>query len=191
MQFIKNFLEQAQSTSGRGRYSQASRPPGLRGKEIGLYYRNKNIERQKRNAPEMLRLSPEVEQRIQTILNNSKSFYNSISYESFKSEHGNKYHQMHDMQFKRKFLDIVYGNMQDNLAQAMNVRSKLRRDSDIDRMLQSEYREKQSQEAYKNMLKFRIKLPAYKKKSEILELIDDNQVVVISGETGMLFTNIR
>lgn len=186
MQFIKHFLEQAQSTSGHGKsYSQTSRPPGLKGKEIGLYYRNKNIERQKkRNAPEVLKLSPEVEQRIQTILNNSKSFYNSVSYESFKSEHGNKYHQIHDKQFKRKFLDIVYGDIQDNLAKAMNVRSKLQRSSDIDRMLQNEYREKQTQEAYKNMLKFRLKLPAYKKKSEILQLVDDNQVVVISGETG-------
>ncbi|XP_071653417.1 ATP-dependent DNA/RNA helicase DHX36 [Temnothorax longispinosus] len=177
--------EQTQSsTSGRGRaYSQAQRPPGLRGKEIGLYYRNKNLERQKRNAQEVLRLSPRVEQRIKAILNNSKSFYNS-SYENCKSEHGNKYHQIHDTQFKRKFLDIIYGDMQQNIAKAMNVQSKLQRDSDTDRILQNEYREKQRQDAYRAMLKFRSKLPAYEKKSEILQLVDDNQVVVISGETG-------
>lgn len=178
-----NRNEQTQSTSGQGRaYSQTRRPPGLRGKEIGLYYRNKNIERKKKNTPEMFKLSFQTEQRIKVILNDSKRFYNLIPHENFKSEDG-KY-QIHDIQFRRKFLDIIHGDMQQNLAKAISVRSKLQRNSDVDRILQSEYREKQSQEAYKNMLKFRSKLPAYKKKSEILQLIEDNQVVVISGETG-------
>ncbi|XP_025987065.2 ATP-dependent DNA/RNA helicase DHX36 [Solenopsis invicta] len=168
---------QSQSTSGRGR------PPGLRGKEIGLYYRNKNIEREKRNSSARLKLSPEIEQRIKTILYNSKSYYNLTSYDDFKSE-DSRYHQIHDVQFKRKFLTIINGDMQQNLARAMTAKSKLQRNSDIDRILQKEYREKQSEDAYQSMLKFRSKLPAYKKKSEILQLIEDNQVVVISGETG-------
>lgn len=185
MQFIiKFFLEQAQSsTSGRGR-AYSGRPPGLRGKEIGLYYRNKNIERQKRNA-EVLRLSSAVQQKLKAMLNNSKSFYNSITQESFKSEPFSEYYKIHDTQFKRKFFDIVYGDIQHNLAKAMNMKSKLERNGDIDEILQNEYRKMQNRDAYQNMLKFRLKLPAYKKKSEILELIDNNQVVVISGETGM------
>ncbi|XP_012525529.1 ATP-dependent DNA/RNA helicase DHX36 [Monomorium pharaonis] len=174
----RNKDEQVQSTSGCGR---GQRPPGLRGKEIGLYYRNKNIERQKRDSAEVLRLSAQTEQRIKIILNNSKSFYNSDSYDS--PEH-KKSPQFHDMQFKRKFLNIIHGDIQQNLAKAMTTKSKLQRNSDIDRILQQEYREKQKEDAYRNMLKFRTKLPAHKKKSEILQLIDDNQVVVISGETG-------
>lgn len=163
----------------------------MRGKEIGLYYRNKSIEQRKKKA-EVLRLSPETEQKIKTILNNLKSFHNPIFPESCKSEHG-KYSQIHDTQFKRKFLDIVYGDMRHNLAKAMNVKSKLERNSGIDRILRNEYKEKQSQDTYENMLKFRLKLPAYKKKLEILQLIEDNQVVVISGETGKLqklFVNV-
>lgn len=158
----------------------------MRGKDIGLYYRNKNIEKQKKQKNEVLKLSPEVEQRIKTILDNSKTFYNSISYDSFKFDDSSKYHQMHDIQFKRKFLDIVYGDMQQNLAKAMSAKSRLQRNSDLDRILQNEYREKQRQDVYQKMLKFRSKLPAYKKRSEILQLIEDNQVVVISGETGKL-----
>lgn len=163
----------------------------MRGKEIGLYYRNKSIEQRKKKE-EVLRLSPETEQKIKTILNNSKSFYNPIFLESCKSERG-KYSQIHDTQFKRKFLDTIYGDMQHNLAKAMNVKSKLERNSEIDRILRNEYKEKQSQDTYQNMLKFRLKLPAYKKKLEILQLIEDNQVVVISGETGKLqklFVNV-
>lgn len=166
MQFIlKNFLEQTQLSTSGCRKVHSSRPPGLKGREIGLYYRNKNIERRKESAPEVIR--SEVKQRLETMLNNSKSFYNSISYKNFKFK---PYHQISDIE--------------QNLVEAMNVR--LERNSDIDRMLQNEYREKQNQDAYENTLKFRLKLPAYKKKSEILQLIDDNQVVVISGETGML-----
>lgn len=141
-------------------------------------------QKQKRNAMEVLSLPSEVEQRLKTMLNNSKSFYNSISHESFLSEPNSEYHQIQDVQFKRKFLDIVHGNIQQNLAKAMKVKSKLERNIDIDKIFQNEYKEKQTQDAYQNILKFRLKLPAYKKKSEILQLIEDNQVVVISGETG-------
>lgn len=41
------------------------------------------------------------------------------------------------------------------------------------------------------MCEIRKKLPSYSKKNEILELIRNNQVILISGETGMYFnTNI-
>ncbi|XP_018048888.1 PREDICTED: ATP-dependent RNA helicase DHX36 isoform X1 [Atta colombica] len=178
-------LEQIQSTSGNGNtYSQARRPPGLRGKEIGMYYRNKNREKQKKKTLEVLKLSFHIQQSIKAMLNNAERYYNPVFCANFESEQGNKYHQFHDTQFKRKFLEIINGNIQQNLAKAMNVTSKLQRNSDIDRILQNDYRQKHNQDAYNNMLKFRLKLPAYKKRSEILQLVEDNQVVVISGETG-------
>lgn len=37
---------------------------------------------------------------------------------------------------------------------------------------------------YNNMLRVREKLPSYKMRHDIMKLIHDNQVVVISGETG-------
>ena len=39
------------------------------------------------------------------------------------------------------------------------------------------------------MLAFRKKLPSYKMRDEIIQKIKDNQVLVISGETGNLWNN--
>lgn len=180
-----NREEQMQSSaSGYGRpYSGRPRhPPGLTGKEIGLFYRNLN--RQKKKQPPTLRLSPRIEQKIKTILNNSKSFYSSIFDERCNSEYDDKYQHIHDSQFKRKFLEIINGNIEHNLVKAINMESKLQRNSNMDTILLNEYKDKQIQDNYLNMLKFRQKLPVYHKKSEILQLIKDNQVIVISGETG-------
>ncbi|KAM0728608.1 ATP-dependent DNA/RNA helicase DHX36 [Formica fusca] len=175
------------SASGHGgSYSQTRRPPpGLKGKEIGLFYRNLNREKKKKKSP-VFRLLPHVEERIKTILNNSKSFRSLIFDERSNSEYDDddKYHHIHDSQFKRKFLEIINGDIEHNLAKAISMESKLQRNSDVDRILLNEYKDKQIQNDYQNMLKFRLKLPAYRKKSEILQLIKDNQVVVISGETG-------
>jgi len=133
-----------------------------------------------------LNLSSSVEQMIQSVINNSKSYFNSVSNKKSTSEYGNKYHHIHDSQFKRKFLEIINGDIQHNLAKAISMESRLQRDSNIDKMLLNDYKEKQLQNDYLKMLKFRTKLPVYQKKSEILQLIEDNQVVVISGETGKL-----
>ncbi|EFN61923.1 Probable ATP-dependent RNA helicase DHX36 [Camponotus floridanus] len=180
-----NREEQMQSSaSGYGRpYSQRPRhPPGLKGKEIGLFYRNLN--REKKKEQPTLRLSPHIEQKIKTILNNSKSFYSSIFDERCNSEYDDKYQHIHDSQFKRKFLEIINGNIEHNLVKAISMEVKLQRNSNMDTILLNEYKDKQIQDNYLNMLKFRQKLPVYHKKSEILQLIKDNQVIVISGETG-------
>ncbi|KAL6449085.1 hypothetical protein ACFW04_000652 [Cataglyphis niger] len=176
------------SASGQGGSSSRRPPPGLKGKEIGLFYRNLNKEKlkqreKKKNSP-VFRLLPDTEERIKTILNYSKSFRSLICDESSNSEHDDKYHHIHDSQFKRKFLEIINGDIEHNLAKAINMESELQRNSDIDKILLNEYKDKQIQSDYQNMLKFRLKLPAYHKKSEILQLVKDNQVVVISGETG-------
>ncbi|XP_014478437.1 PREDICTED: ATP-dependent RNA helicase DHX36 [Dinoponera quadriceps] len=161
-------------------------PPGLRGKEIGLYYRDRNREKAKHaneNSP-VLKLSSYLSDRIKTILNISKLSCESPSDADEKPESQNNYRHISDSQFKRKFLEIVNGNIQSNIAMALNMESKLQRTCYLDKALQAEYDDKQDQTEYKNMLKFRSKLPAYQKRSEILQLIQDNQVVVISGETG-------
>jgi len=142
----------------------------------------------------VLKLLPQVEHRIKSILNNSKKFYNILSDKKSDFEYSNKYDYISDSQFKRKFLEIIQGDIQHNLAKAMLMESNLQRNSEIDKTLLNEYKEKQIQNDYLNMLKFRVKLPVYHKKSEILKLIKNNQIVVISGETGKLpklFSNIK
>jgi len=55
----------------------------------------------------------------------------------------------------------------------------------VDHQLNEELKEKRESNAkYKKMLEFRQKLPSWQKQDEILQIIRENQVVVISGETG-------
>lgn len=187
--FIANFLELF-STSQHGQaYSQDNarkHPPELRGKEIGMYYRNKRKDKMEKKDTFLLNFSPYLEQMIKSVVKDSQNYFNSFSNEQSTCEYGDKYRHIHDSQFKRKFLEIVNGDIQHNLAKAMAMESKLKRNNDMDRMLLNEYKEKQLQDDYLKMLKCRMNLPAHKKKLEILRLIEDNQVVVISGETGKL-----
>lgn len=179
-----NFLEQSQSSESGHGGAYSRRPPGLKGKEIGLYYRNKNREKAQKKNTEVLKLLPQVEHKIKSILNDSKTFYNGLSDKRSSFEYSNNYDYISDSQFKRKFLEIINGDIQHSLAKAMIMESKLQRNNEIDRTLLNEYKGKQIQNDYLNMLKFRMKLPAYHKKAEILKLVENNQVIVISGETG-------
>lgn len=176
------------SIRGRKQGHPPGHPPGLRGKEIGLYYRDRNRAKAKHaraNSP-VLKLSSYLGLRIKATLELTKLSYKLPSEFDGKSECENKYHHISDSQFKKKFLEIINGNIQCNLATAMSMASKLQKNSILDKALQTEFENKQNQSDYKDMLKFRSKLPAYQRKSEILQLIKDNQVVVISGETGKL-----
>ena len=94
------------------------------------------------------------------------------------------YDHIGDSQFKQKFLKIISGNIQDNLSQQMLIEPKLKRNPEVDKSLCEELGNKNYTNNYKSMLKFRSKLPAYTMRSDILEIIKENQVVVISGETG-------
>ncbi|KAM3875184.1 ATP-dependent DNA/RNA helicase DHX36 [Diretmus argenteus] len=58
------------------------------------------------------------------------------------------------------------------------------RDKTLDDYLQRDLQSKQSDSKYQEMLKFRERLPSYRKREELVELINSNRVLVVSGETG-------
>lgn len=58
------------------------------------------------------------------------------------------------------------------------------KDSSLDTFLKQDLQIKRSDQKYKEMLKFREKLPAYAKKEEVVQLINSHRVLVVSGETG-------
>ncbi|KAK2912420.1 ATP-dependent DNA/RNA helicase DHX36 [Channa argus] len=58
------------------------------------------------------------------------------------------------------------------------------RDSSLDDYLKRDLQSKKSDPKYKEMLKFREKLPSFRKKEELVKLINSNRVLVVSGETG-------
>ncbi|CAK9812236.1 ATP-dependent DNA/RNA helicase DHX36 [Anthophora quadrimaculata] len=179
-----------ENTGAQGQSSRGQRhPPWLKGKEIGLYYRNKAREKKGLGNVQIIKLPENVQSRITRALDNFTEYYDSLYNNHAYVKHTNsklenKYMHIHDSQFKRKFLNIVSGNIQENLAKSLFINSKLERDSDLDDLLLKEYSAKQFSREYVNMVKFRLKLPAFQKQSEILELLKENQVVVISGETG-------
>lgn len=63
----------------------------------------------------------------------------------------------------------------------------LDRNPSIDRKLKEMLLEKKANSRrYQSMYEVRKKLPSFRMQDQILKLIDKNQVVVISGETGKL-----
>ncbi|XP_076654311.1 ATP-dependent DNA/RNA helicase DHX36 [Halictus rubicundus] len=172
------------SRSGRGQ----GRPPWLRGEEIGLYYRDRGKAMKAQQVAKVITIPENVEHKLQRALN-TKGFYNKLNNSQEQAENTNrkleeKYSYIQDAQFKRKFLNIVSGNIQENICKALLQSSRLERNSNLDDMLLAEYRSKISSEEYESMLEFRTRLPAYQERSKILKLVKENQVVVISGETG-------
>ncbi|XP_015113650.1 ATP-dependent DNA/RNA helicase DHX36 [Diachasma alloeum] len=168
---------------GRGR-GRGGHPPGLKGKEIGLYYRDKA---RKNDAKEhYFSLAPMVEETVETLLTRLKTPYaqESDSPDEATDYFNDKYNHIKDSQFKRKFLDIVSGSIQQNLSRALLMTSKLIKNDKIDKQLIDEQSDRESLDDYQRMLDFRSKLPSYKMREEILDLIHGNQVLVISGETG-------
>ncbi|XP_061538269.1 ATP-dependent DNA/RNA helicase DHX36 [Phycodurus eques] len=61
---------------------------------------------------------------------------------------------------------------------------EIARDVLLDESLKRDLQSKKSHPKYKEMLTFREKLPSYGKKEELVRLINSNQVLVVSGETG-------
>ncbi|KAL0871258.1 hypothetical protein ABMA27_005015 [Loxostege sticticalis] len=90
--------------------------------------------------------------------------------------------------FKYGYNDIITGTfrekLEERLAKGINITSN---GGDVESLNLIYYEERinnMSKSNFKNMLKFRETLPAYKKTEQLLEVINNNQVVVISGETG-------
>ncbi|XP_043506605.1 ATP-dependent DNA/RNA helicase DHX36 isoform X2 [Frieseomelitta varia] len=143
----------------------------------------------KQKSTKVIKLSEHVQVQIERVLYNSKGYYEKLYNNAYAEDtlHGtleNKYMHIHDSQFKRKFMNMVSGNLHENLDRALLVKSRLERDSDLDKMLFNEFKVKTATQEYQSMEKIRLKLPAHHKKVDILRLLKTNQVIVISGETG-------
>ena len=174
---------------GRGdrndRGGRGGHPPWLKGKEIGLYYRDKAKRNNHRNeiTSNTVKLDIEIERRIRSLID-----FKSYAYKRQTSTADNRFDNMYthitDSQFKEKFLRIISGNIQENLVKSILTKSKLKKNQLLDENLLQEHLKMVSSKQYMSMLKFRSKLPAYNKQEEILNLLKQHQVIVISGETG-------
>ncbi|KAK0172162.1 hypothetical protein PV328_005512 [Microctonus aethiopoides] len=204
---VNGVNEKGQRHENRGGNSQGGKtgrgghPPGLKGKAIGLFYRNQAMMKKATmgekslnfNEPHYYSIDPTTEEIIVDLLrgsykedvsNDAKDSKDTVSNENDVENITKNYGHIKESQFKKKFLDIISGSIQEKLAQSMSLTPSFIKNDKLDKLLKEEQANREKSSRYQNMMEFRSKLPSFKMKDEILNIIDKNQVVVISGETG-------
>uniref|UniRef100_A0A5F8HEV5 ATP-dependent DNA/RNA helicase DHX36 n=2 Tax=Monodelphis domestica TaxID=13616 RepID=A0A5F8HEV5_MONDO len=194
------------SGGGRGRH-----PGHLKGRDIGLWYarkqgqKSKDAERQERAV---VRMDERREEQIVQLLNsvqtkNDKDSQPQISWFS-PEDHGygaevpvqnkptseNKFleKEKKTLDQEKKFIDR--GKKLADMGKSFVDRDseyllqENEPDVDLDQQLKEDLKRKKSDPRYIEMQHFREKLPSYGMQKELVNLINNNQVTVISGETG-------
>ncbi|GLH02661.1 ATP-dependent RNA helicase DHX8 [Gryllus bimaculatus] len=96
-----------------------------------------------------------------------------------------KYQHIPDSVFKRKFLQNIVGNFRASKGIPRDIPCALERNATLDFNLKTKLTDQmQNSPGYKRMMQVRSQLPVFESKDYILDMIKENQVVVISGETG-------
>ncbi|XP_070555588.1 ATP-dependent DNA/RNA helicase DHX36-like isoform X1 [Ptychodera flava] len=163
-----DFAEEGGERCGSGGRGRGSRPPaGLKGREIGMWYRQKSLAKKKQ---------AEVAQRPKVEMDSQREEQISKLLEDIETE------------------NITDSDSSEDCSEAASqitdpartyYSKPLIKNYAIDRKLKEELNNKRvGNRRYKEMQKFREKLPTYKMREEVLELIKAHQVCVISGETG-------
>ena len=152
-----------------GRGGRGGPPRGLRGKDIGLYYAKKSRERNAKNLTE-LEIPTAQKSQIQNLIRNFPPL---------------KPQQEENSVFLQKYRENLRKNAAKTPDNDWIPDDEIPRDTDLDTRLKTRFVEIGNlSDHYKKMEEFRKKLPAYKLKRELTDLIRENQSVVISGETG-------
>ncbi len=187
----------ARGGGGRGRGGRGrGRPPGLRGKDIGLYYARKQ---QEKKSSQRSYISIDHHSKNDIVQMFKKMTHLHPQGVSF---YARDHEESSFMETYRENLHANAANDQGSVGcnndppedwedleasaeQLSDLSSPTSGGSRQDEYLRRELASKlASDESYKAMLRFREKLPAFKKRDEILEKLEANQVVVVSGETG-------
>lgn len=100
------------------------------------------------------------------------------------SSAADRYSHISESSFKRKFLQNITGNIEANLKRSLLMGTSLAQDKELDKLFKMRLIDKQNSKHYQKMMEFRQKLPSFGMKDQILDLVEQNQVTVISGETG-------
>ncbi|XP_055638233.1 ATP-dependent DNA/RNA helicase DHX36 [Toxorhynchites rutilus septentrionalis] len=159
-------------------------PPGLQGRELGLYYRDrmtkKRKEMEKRKVVDITIPRWQI-QEIREQLNLNGDRENVDFFKHFvQSDEINSV-------FKNEYLRVIKTSLHQILLEESRKVAKTPDQEQID------HREKLNEQLYQDFLQKRVlseiraareRLPAYKHRHGILGMIDTNQVILIKGETG-------
>jgi len=95
-----------------------------------------------------------------------------------------RYSHISESSFKHKFLQNITGNIEANIDRSLLVGTSLTQEKELDELFKVRLLAKENSKHYQKMREFRQKLPSFGMKNKILELVEQNQIIVISGETG-------
>lgn len=110
-----------------------------------------------------------------------EAILNSTSYKNLFVIDNNLYDHVEDSVFKRDFLRVINETIDEKL---MKIPADITEEPRLDEHYYNELLSKEDNPKYREMLKKRRRLPSFNMKDVILKVVAENQVVVISGETG-------
>ncbi|KAM4769881.1 ATP-dependent DNA/RNA helicase DHX36 [Cyanocitta cristata] len=173
---------------GRGRH-----PGHLRGREIGLWYarkqgqKNRDADRQQRAV---VRMDERREEQIVQLLNSVQT-KNDKEQEAMSwwsgDEEGPTPEQPAKVKPDAEKAPVRQRPAFEQTSLDWDVEylcEKNEQDADLDERLKEDLMKKRSDPKYIEMQRFREKLPSYGMREELVKLINNNRVTVISGETG-------
>ncbi|KAM3186116.1 hypothetical protein ACTXT7_004995 [Hymenolepis weldensis] len=165
------------------------RPPHLKGKEIGLWH----AQQSRRNREEIALLQAEaftLDQKIvERIAGVVKAAEKQRLFSPKKKKSKNQLtaspNKVIEILDERDFDEAAVSVDDDEEGNTISSNFvNLQKRTELDRTLREEMTQKMLSSDYQSMNRKRKQLPTFAKKQEFLDLVDNNQVVVISGETG-------
>ncbi|NXD93348.1 DHX36 helicase, partial [Chaetorhynchus papuensis] len=178
----------AGAPGGRGRH-----PGHLKGREIGLWYARKQGQKSRdadRQQRAVVRMDERREEQIVQLLNSVQT-KNDKEQEAMSwwsgDEEGPTPEQPAKVKPDAEKAPVRQRPALEKTSLDLDVEylcEKTEQDADLDERLKEDLMKKKSDPRYIEMQRFREKLPSYGMKEELVKLINNNRVTVISGETG-------
>uniref|UniRef100_A0A182K5F6 ATP-dependent RNA helicase DHX36 n=1 Tax=Anopheles christyi TaxID=43041 RepID=A0A182K5F6_9DIPT len=159
------------------------RPPNLRGKAIGLYYRDRQTaqkrQREKREAVDITLPRWQI-QEIRNNLQMHRGIEQSDIYREFVENENMR------SVFRNEYLRVISKTLQESMVEALDKRELSSSSAYEPGLLDEELLEQHDRTARSMypLSEFRRRLPAYQSRTTILDMIERNQVILIKGETG-------
>ncbi|NWW27364.1 DHX36 helicase, partial [Falcunculus frontatus] len=183
----------ASSSSAGGPGGRGRHPSHLRGREIGLWYARKQGQKSRdadRQQRAVVRMDERREEQIVQLLNSVQT-KNDKEQEAMSwwsgDEEGPTPEQPAKVKPDAEKAPVRQRPALEKTSLDWDVEylcEKNEQDTDLDEQLKEDLVKKRSDPRYIEMQRFRENLPSYGMREELVKLINNNRVTVISGETG-------
>ncbi|XP_060648750.1 ATP-dependent DNA/RNA helicase DHX36 isoform X2 [Drosophila nasuta] len=168
-------MQRGGRSQSRGRGN--NRPPGLSGREIGMYYRNLARQRKKDAKDE----GP----KIRLACNVSAPCGILTRVQEYMQQKQQIDEEQLDVNFKRQFHSLLSVNFETFIEQTKErYEDNEQRNASFDEQLQKQLEERNEDSVYQARYAARLKLPTMSQASDILKAVAQHQVVLIVGSTG-------